>query len=267
MRAQHSSKKVCEDMMNHVLLISIVPTLIAALLQFALPAGAAPLTRRSIQDANRIVILPGTFDPITTGHMALAQLAVDKGGADAVILMAQENPKKHPIPRADRLALIAEAADSAEKIYYPKQGTEFYDDFRDKSFFGLSREIKRLNPKATIIVLLGSDNAASLFSTTAFGFSLLPNEWLIVPRKGSENQAVSLLLKFWKHSYVNGDLPNVSSTKVKKQLEVYFASNDASGLAQAGIVGIEPEVAQKIVNRELYGSNLAPFCANLFAAQ
>jgi len=56
----------------------------------------------------RTVIYPGSFDPLTNGHLDIIQRAVKL--FDRVIVAVAENESKHPLfPLAERLALVERA--------------------------------------------------------------------------------------------------------------------------------------------------------------
>ena len=241
---------------------------------FGFHAQAAPLTAEAIRSAHRIAIMPGTYDPITEGHLAVAELAVNKGGADMTIITAQENPKKHPIPRAERLKLIALAAEKMERVLYPAEGGDLYNIFRDQSLFGIMRKIRKLNPKAEIVIIVGSDVAANLTSSFLFQISIMPKEWVVVVREGYEDETLSPIVDLLKHQTIEADLPDVSSSKIRKELlahpEYYnFAKSQeaSSDLHSIAVTGLPRSVLNEVLKSGLYSGSKAPrpqVCPELF---
>ena len=66
------------------------------------------MTAENSEPTGRIAIYPGTFDPITYGHMDIIQRAVEI--FDQVIVSLGRNPEKDPLFTVDeRLAMITEA--------------------------------------------------------------------------------------------------------------------------------------------------------------
>jgi cytidyltransferase-like protein len=65
-------------------------------------AQAKPLTMEDLKNAKRIGLMPGTYDPVTDGHIGAAKAAIAQSDLDMLILIPQENPHKFPIPREER---------------------------------------------------------------------------------------------------------------------------------------------------------------------
>jgi len=63
----------------------------------------------------RIAVYPGTFDPITNGHLDLMKRCLRL--FDKVIIAVAHNPRKKPLfPLEERVGFIIEAADGWENI-------------------------------------------------------------------------------------------------------------------------------------------------------
>ncbi len=228
------------------------------------PLHAEPLSEEAIRNAKRIVIMPGTFDPVTSGHIGLAQLPIQLGLADMTILTIGENPTKNPAPRVRRLAFLEKAAKNIKSVFYPEEGTELYNTFRDKSFFGIVKKIREINPNAQILCLAGNDVAAKLWSSTLFQISIRPSEWLIALRKGYEAESLSLLFKVMSHEIISPDLPKISSSMVKNVLAdhpEYYANPEEN---RSAIPGIAPEVLEDILRTGTYRPDMVSVCRDLF---
>jgi len=209
---------------------------------------AKPLTEQDIRNAKTICIMPGTFDPITDGHLGAAQLALTQGGADIVILVASENPKKNPIPRAQRMAMMNLAASDLERVLYAKDG-DLYTTFRDKLLPDIARKIRSINPSAEIDIVVGSDVASNLVSSSLFELSIHPKKWLVVRRKGEDGSSPSFIVSKKPHQFLDANLPEVSSSGVKALLlqhPEYYSQTPIS------LRGIRPKVAQYIFSNRTY---------------
>jgi hypothetical protein len=195
--------------------------------------------------------MPGTLDPITEGHLAAARLAIEKGDVDFVILTPSENPKKNPIPRAQRLQMVALAAENEPRILYAKNG-DLYTLFRDESLLGIAKKIRKINPHAELDIVVGNEIAGSGFTSRIFNFAIRPQKWIIVRRKGETSNAVSSTVAKKPYVFVEGDTPEVSSSATKKFLldhpELY--EHPATGAAQ--ISGLNKKVAEHILALGLY---------------
>jgi nicotinate-nucleotide adenylyltransferase len=228
------------------------------LLGFCANVYAKPLTVEDIRKAKKIGIMPGTFDPVTQGHIAAAKAAVDQGGLDMVILVPQENPHKNPISRAQRLKLIDFAALDLEKVTYAKDG-ELYPVFEGSKMWTIVRKIRKINPDAEIDLVAAADFASNPVTTFLFKYAVMPDRWVILSRSGYENAALSRTVMRSPHDYIEMPPLDVSSSKAKKYLlahpELYSGSEGVS------VPGLEPEVQKYILSNDLYRFEPKPDCA------
>ncbi len=122
---------------------------------------------------NRIAIYPGSFDPLTNGHLAIIQRGLKV--FDRLVVAVANNPQKSPLFTADeRRALIAEAigndprveVDAFEgllveyarrrKIHNVLRGLRAVSDFEYE--FQLANMNRKLLPEfETVFVMTGED--------------------------------------------------------------------------------------------------------------
>ncbi len=77
----------------------------------------------------KAVVYPGTFDPITNGHLDLIERGLSV--FDKVLIAVAENPKKQPLfPLKERVELVKQAVGNLDKVeVWPFSGllTDFCD--------------------------------------------------------------------------------------------------------------------------------------------
>ena len=111
----------------------------------------------------RIAVFGGSFDPIHTGHLLVAQIAGEAIGADHVRLIpAGEQPLKRGQHRASpdhRVAMTALAIEGTAGLVLDRCEID-----RDGPSFTVDtlRDLRSRFPRASLSLLLGSDAAAFL---------------------------------------------------------------------------------------------------------
>ena len=93
---------------------------------------------------SKIALYPGTFDPVTNGHLDIMQRACRI--CDSLIIAVAENDKKYPLfDIEDRMNLISEAVKTSEKL------KNHSDSIKIKSFNSLLIEFAKNNSVSMII--------------------------------------------------------------------------------------------------------------------
>ncbi len=73
--------------------------------------------------SQRTAIYPGSFDPLTNGHLAIIQRALKV--FDRLVVAVANNPQKRPLFTAEeRVKLIAEAVGGDVSAFVPKNVRE-----------------------------------------------------------------------------------------------------------------------------------------------
>ena len=163
---------------------------------------------------NRIAVYPGSFDPITNGHLDI--LARATGVFDSVVIGVLANPRKTPLlPVETRIAVIRE-------VLRAEDGT-LLDRVQVKAFDGLTVQFCRENGATAIVRGL---RAISDFETE---MQLAHNNRVLAPEVDTV---------FFMTSVANG---YVSSSLVK---EIAAFGGDVSSMvpsaARAALAGVLP---------------------------
>jgi cytidyltransferase-like protein len=221
---------------------------------------AAPLTDSQVQSAKRILIMPGTFDPITKGHIAAAQAALKASKSDLVIILpTSQTFHKEPYPFEARVRLIDAALKYDSQIFYPSKGT-WRDLAQNATSFDVAfyKKLRKINPQVTVSLVVGQDVAEKTLSYVLLASGA--DEIFVVSREVTEGASikVSPTLIGKKVRFIEGDLDGISSSAVRsflqKHLELYFGDGDAdiTSTRQALSKLVPAEVAEMILNQGLY---------------
>jgi nicotinate-nucleotide adenylyltransferase len=124
----------------------------------------SPPAERPDRRLEKLGILGGTFDPIHSGHIAMAQAARQAHGLDRVLLVPAARPphkERELAPAADRLAMARLAAESApgieaSDIEIRRGGTSYTAETLE--------ELARERPDAELYFILGADSVPELKS-------------------------------------------------------------------------------------------------------
>jgi len=227
-------------------------------------SSAAPLTVEAIAGAKKIGLFPGTFDPITPGHIQIAEDAAKKFGLDLVILMPNISTwHKIPLPLEERLKMITIVANESKVVQYPETDAPREAFAADTSYVdnSFATFIRSVNPNASLYAILGEDIAERALSILLLKHKLNPDFWLVACRTDGACKPPPLV-GVDKVGYLNG-FANISSSQARDFLrsnpQLYFSDNsDGTDLSPS----LDPRLAQYILERGLYldnsGSNRVP---------
>ena len=188
----------------------------------------------------KLGLFGGSFDPVTIGHLLVAQAAREEFGLDRIffILAAQSpfKPQSKPASDGKRMRLLRLALAGH---------TEFEVDDQEIVRGGVSYTIDSVRtyrnrfPGAQLFYLIGADNVSSLpkwrDATSLAEFV----EFLVVPRPG---QSMVNIPSGFRGSMLRGFPFAVSSSQVRERVK--------AGLSIENLV--KPEVAEAIRNNRLY---------------
>jgi pantetheine-phosphate adenylyltransferase len=133
-----------------------------------------------MEKINQVAIVPGSFDPITYGHIDIIERAAYI--FDRVIIGVASNPEKKPLfTLEERVAFIREVFGNSEKIVvksYNKLLTDFATENKAKIIirglravsdfereFQIAQFIKKLNPTLEVMFLMSSPEYMYLSSS------------------------------------------------------------------------------------------------------
>ena len=196
----------------------------------------------------RIGILGGTFNPVHTEHVKLAECAVKELSLDKLIIMPTFiSPHKNlsPAPAEDRLNMLRLAFSGQEKI----EVSDYEIAKQDKSYTYLTVEEFKKRYSAKIFFIVGADMLTD-FKTwknpdrilSACDLAVFGREDFLADYKGEEKYFIENFGKsFIKLSYTG---KQISSTKIR----VYSAFN-------LPVSDIPQSVYQYATEKNLYGGD------------
>lgn len=189
----------------------------------SIPALAVPLTEELVRSSKRIVLMSGTFDPVTLGHIDLAERALEEWGADLAIVLPNPHPiNKSPLSIRKRNEILHSALEHHPKIAYGYSGVlrELTEGMSllNSNFV---RELKRLNPDLETAIVIGDDVTQRSYTRLTFEASLRPDAILVSPRVSEED------LRTWawtgtKVQILRQKPREISSTSVRRILRENF---------------------------------------------
>ena len=182
----------------------------------------------------KIAIYGGTFDPIHHGHLIVAREALEKLGADEVILIpARVSPfrKTAPVARDEVRLLMIQAAIENESGFT-------VDDCelrRPPPSYTIDtvEQIRRLKSNATIYCLIGEDNVAKLPKWRRFADLEKTVRFVVLDRSGQQPSHVYPVIR---------RKIDISATEIRKRV--------ATGRSIRYFV--PPEVEEIIRREKLY---------------
>ncbi|MEN6340391.1 MAG: nicotinate (nicotinamide) nucleotide adenylyltransferase [Clostridiaceae bacterium] len=181
----------------------------------------------------RIGILGGTFNPVHSAHIQMAQISRDEAALDLVLLMVAADPPhkrvEGEVPAEVRLELVRLAAENEARV----EPSDLEIQRGGKSYtLDTLLELQKRYPGAELFLVLGSDTLGDLPNWHKPEEVLKIASVLCVPRIGlSENDAetASALTAQYgaKIVLLGGKADRISSTEIRDRLEEGL---DATGL-------------------------------------
>lgn len=197
--------------------------------------------------SRRVVVFGGTFDPVTTGHIAVADQAQRLLEPDEFWFLVDNLPGERKAvyaPAAVRLEMVrAAVTDDPRFIVSDFEIARGGETYTAESM----GELHRMHPNVRFELLLGADSARSI-NTWRFAKRLLAREWFdIVNRSGAEpltlDDAAALGFDRSRTRLVEVASPQLSASDVRDRVA-----------AGAPVDGLVPEPALEIIRRlGMYG--------------
>jgi len=163
--------------------------------------------------AERIAVYPGTFDPITNGHLDILQRAL--AVFDRLVIAIAENPRKQPLFSIDeRIDFIRQAVGDDDRVQYD-------------SFSGLLIEYCR--SKNAVCVVRGLRAMADFeyeFQFAHMNRRLAPEIDSVFFMTDEHNHYVSSSLVKEVASF-GGDISGLVPPKVERALQAKYADNNS----------------------------------------
>ncbi len=177
--------------------------------------------------AERIGILGGSFNPVHTGHLVMAQDALDHFGLQRVIWMPAAQPPHKPSP------LLAPAADRLEMLRLAVQGDARFEVSDDEIQRGgvsytvdTVRRLREQRPEAEIHLIIGGDTLWELHTWKDIATVRSLCQVVTVARPGSaaerRNPDQLNLPEPWPRTLmanvVTGHLVEISSSDIRQRV-------------------------------------------------
>jgi nicotinate-nucleotide adenylyltransferase len=214
------------------------------------------LQYKTLGRKTKVAILGGAFNPITKGHIQLAQFVLNTSGEfDEVWLMPAYHHmyNKEMESAEDRLKMcsIAARVDGRIKVF----DYEIRHQLAGETFnlFKRLRQEEELNKKYSFSMIIGIDNANTFDKWVNYTELERMVRFVVVPRKGYErDEKVDWYLQK-PHIFLNkeSDIIEVSSTMVRN-LMTGFYDNHLSGNTDELKNYLNIEVLEYILSRKLY---------------
>lgn len=194
----------------------------------------------------RVVLLGGTFDPLHSGHLAVADQVAAALGAEQIWLIPTNLPPHRPAPEAgvdDRLAMVGAAAQARTDLVVidaeaRRPGVSYTVD--------TLQELAQRHGDLEMWFLLGADAAREIGSWRASTRLLAANRFAIVNREGvdemTDAEAAGLGFDPARTRLLRIDSPPISATDIRRRVR--------EGRSIAGLV--PQPVASVIATRGLY---------------
>ena len=214
------------------------------------------LQYKTLGRKTKVAILGGAFNPITKGHIQLAQFVLNTSGEfDEVWLMPayKHMYNKEMVSAEDRLKMceLATRIDGRIKVF----DFEIKHQLAGETFnlFKRLRQEEELNKKYNFSMIIGIDNANKFDKWVNYAELERMVRFVVVPRKGYDrDEKVDWYLQK-PHIFLNkeSEIIEVSSTLVREKLNEFYI-NHMSGDISSLYPYINMEVLEYIIARKLY---------------
>ncbi len=179
------------------------------------------LTVDEIKKCSKVAFIPGTFDPITNGHIGMGTSILDARKSDCIVYIPTRNtPHKTPSNFSLRYKLTEKALKSYDKLFVPPIDLEHF------SAKSLAKWVREIKPDIKVISTLGSDYAdkKSMYYITQNQFR--PDSYIFLTRVEGEEMVVDQAFHSKNVEVVINSVLGASATKVRnwfqENLNQYF---------------------------------------------
>lgn len=190
-----------------------------------------------MREGSRIGVFGGTFDPVHTTHLAIANAALEQAALDKVLFVISAEPphKRWEVfaPAEDRFDMVQAAAAphphfQACRLEIDRQGPSYTVD--------TLRHLHAENPGAQLFLIVGYDSLVDLPKWREPDVILQLAHLLAVPRPASRGGPPPELEGHF--TLLDFETSPVSSTRVR---ECLLAGGDGGGLLPPGVLQIIEE--------------------------
>lgn len=182
----------------------------------------------------------GSYNPIHTGHVRIAEFVIEKSIADEVVFMISPmSPFKRDYALLDdqiRFELVNIAIEGKKGLY--ASNMEF--SMPKPSFTAKTLEVIRTQePQHIYSILLGSDQVPEFHNWQRYEEILQHHKVLLYPRPGNENPDLS---DYPQMKLLKAPVYDIAATEIRHKIE---NGEDTGDL-------LPEKVAQRIINRKYY---------------
>ncbi|HAW45450.1 MAG TPA: nicotinate (nicotinamide) nucleotide adenylyltransferase [Sutterella sp.] len=201
-----------------------------------------------IRQALRIGLLGGTFDPVHTGHLKVAQAAIHELALDTLVwIPANPWQKSATADASHRVRLLRLATSGASKQIID---TSEIDRNAPSYTYETVERYRRLYPEAELYLVIGEDQFANFHTWVRFEAILRQTRLAVYARRGAAAPDADFLATLQKLNQspirLKADAFDVSSTAIREA----FRSGHGEECFKKGLL---PEnVYTYIVNQHLY---------------
>lgn len=216
-------------------------------------SSAEPLTESLVRHARKIVLYPGTYDPLNRGHLKRIEDALGpEVQADLVILLPSRFlVHKEGTALSHRLNMIHAALKDSPKASYPWSG-ELFRVYSEQSTARFVGALRKLNPTLDLQVLIGEDVAQSVLATLSILFRIHPSRWIVGARGSLARPKITPLLDTQSVQFLQTNTLSVSSSRARAYLyahpELYAGRGSDPGLEEL----LPQNVSRYIMEHGLY---------------
>lgn len=169
---------------------------------------------------SRIILYPGSFNPVHNGHLAIAERVLELSGADAVwFIVSPCNPFKQGAdlaPEQDRLEMVRLAIGTSRlRDRMAVSDTEFSMPHPTRTADTL-KKLSELHPDHRFTLLIGSDNVDRFDQWKEYRYILDHYPVWVYPREGYLPRRKELLGQF--HLLDKVDLMPQAASAIRREV-------------------------------------------------
>lgn len=174
----------------------------------------------------KVGILGGTFDPIHTGHLFIAQTALDEAGLDEVVFVPSGSPphkKNNEVTNAScRLHMVTEAISSNPNFNVSEIDI---DNNKTGYTYDLLTLLTEKNPEVSFYFIMGADSFMEIKTWYRYDELLTMVGFIVMKRKGYDSEEMDYQTGIFKKTHqariIILDSPKleISSSEIRNRIK------------------------------------------------
>ena len=171
-----------------------------------------------------IGLMGGSFNPIHSGHVALARAALESGRVERVLFLPTGNPphkKEGLADKFDRLRMVELAVEHEAGMAVCREEID-----RDGVIYTVDTlaALKRKMPDCTLTYLIGADTLRALGTWRRVETVIERCKFLVMMREGETREEVIRLAGLWTQrgaqiDFLDARKMDISSTQIREQIQ------------------------------------------------